>query len=342
MRIFHLPLDLSDSLSRARQRMGFCALAFAVVFVASPGNAVSSNPGLMAFMVILPIYGALAWLQAWLISERERGWQAIERICYVLDLPLIGVGLALAPHYLSFLSPLMAVVALIRGIRYGPVLLGTHTAFAFFMVLALYGLVPEWKAMSHLVYANLFLLAVLPLQFYRVSAKIQANSKTLYAENLTDPLTKAFNRRALELAVTEQLTIQKPFALSFLDLDNFKAVNDTLGHATGDKLLRRITTKLSIRLRTEDRVFRLAGDEFVVLSVGQIRTDFAHALGERIQGAVHEAVQYTTPSVRVSASVGIILVSGANLNAQALLERADKLMYQAKKAGKNTVLVETP
>ncbi|HEX4842504.1 MAG TPA: GGDEF domain-containing protein [Limnobacter sp.] len=340
MKLFHLPLDLSDSLSRARQRMGFCALAFVVVFVASPGNAVRGDVALLCFMVALPLYAGVAALQAWIIARRERGWQPIERCCYVLDLPLIGFGLAVAPAYVSFLSPLMAVVALIRGIRYGPGLLFVHTGLAFVIVLLLYAWVPAWQQMTHLVYANLFLLAILPVQFYQVSAKIQANSKSLYAENQTDPLTKAFNRRALEVAMAEQLALEKPFVLSFLDLDNFKAVNDTLGHATGDKLLRRITTKLSIRLRAEDRVFRLAGDEFVVLSVGQAKLDLAHTLGERIQTAVNEAVQYTTPGMDVSASVGIVLACGSNLTVGALLERADKLMYQAKKAGKNTVLVE--
>ncbi|HEX4879251.1 MAG TPA: GGDEF domain-containing protein, partial [Limnobacter sp.] len=301
----HMPIDLSDSLSRARQRMGFCALAFVVVFVASPGGAVANDTGLMAFMIALPVYGTLAWVQAWLISSRERGWKMLERICYPLDLPLIGIGLALAPEYLSFLSPLMAVVALIRGIRYGPRVLAVHTGLAGIIMVTLYGWIPHWQTMSPLVYANLFLLAVLPLQFYRVSAKIQANSKSLYAENLTDPLTKVLNRKALDLAVSEQLALQRPFVLSFMDLDNFKVVNDTLGHATGDKLLRRICTKLSIRLRTEDRVFRLAGDEFVILSGGQVKADTAYSLGERIQGAVQEAVQYTTPGIRVSASVGV-------------------------------------
>ncbi|WP_370263874.1 GGDEF domain-containing protein [Limnobacter sp.] len=333
-------IDLSDALSRARQRMGFCALAFAVVFVATPGGAIQGDAALFAFMVGLPVYGLLSGLQAWLISEREHGWQWLERVAYLLDLPIIGLGLALAPAYLYFLSPLMAVVALIRGIRYGPWALALHSVLSAVILVAVYLQVPAWQALGELVVANLFLLAALPLHFYRVSERIHANSKNLQVANLTDPLTKVPNRKALELALQDLMAQQRPFVISFMDLDNFKCVNDTLGHATGDKLLRRICAKLSVRLRTEDQVFRLAGDEFVVLSTGFAKPELAKALGERIQQAVLEAVNYTTPGMAVSASVGIVFAKDSAIGVSKLLEKADQLMYQAKKAGKNTVLVE--
>lgn len=137
------------------------------------------------------------------------------------------------------------------------------------------------------------------------------------------------------------LNAKEPFVMSFLDLDNFKLVNDTLGHATGDKLLKRVCSKLSVRLRVEDKVYRLSGDEFVILSLGQVREEFAESLGQRIKSAIAEAIHYTCPNLPVSASVGVLLVKhfeGASLDM--LLAKADQLMYEAKKAGKNQVLVE--
>lgn len=128
------------------------------------------------------------------------------------------------------------------------------------------------------------------------------------------------------------LNAKEPFVLSFLDLDNFKMVNDSLGHAMGDKLLKRISSKLSVRLRSEDKVYRLAGDEFVVLSLGTIRPDMAENLGQRIKAAIAEAIDYTCPNLPVSASVGVLQVTTfEETSLEKLLARADELMYEAKK-----------
>ena len=335
-------LDISDSASRARQRMAFAGLSFLIVFFLAPGGAITGNSARMAFMVVVGLYFLFALVQAWLISNRERHWEKIELPSYCIDLPLIGWGLVVSADYLAPLSPLIAVVALIRGIRYGPCMLACHIGLGILIVLGLGAFVPYWQANTELVYANLFLLLVLPIQFYGVSVKIQASSKSLRQENLTDPLTRSLNRKALEAAVWRTLNAKEPFVLSFLDLDNFKMVNDSLGHAMGDKLLKRISSKLSVRLRSEDKVYRLAGDEFVVLSLGTIRPDMAENLGQRIKAAIAEAIDYTCPDLPVSASVGVLQVTAfEELSLEILLARADQLMYQAKKTGKNQVLVQT-
>ncbi|HEX4855250.1 MAG TPA: GGDEF domain-containing protein, partial [Limnobacter sp.] len=129
---------------------------------------------------------------------------------------------------------------------------------------------------------------------------------------------------------------------SFMDLDNFKLVNDSLGHAVGDKLLKRVCSKLVLRLRAEDKVYRLSGDEFVILSGGNVREDLAKNLGQRIQSAIAEAVAYTCPDIPVSASIGMLIIAGnQDESLEKLLGRADHLMYKAKKQGKNRVLVES-
>lgn len=341
IRKLKLVLDFSDSASRARQRMAFCGLSFLIVFFLTPGGAIVGNVALLAFMLTLVVYFHMAWLQAWLISNRERHWEIIELPSYFLDMPMIGFGLAVASPYLAMASPLLAVVALVRGMRYGPCMLACHIAAGVLLMLLLYWLVPFWREHLELLYANLFLLIILPIQFYGVSVKIQANSRSLRQENLTDPLTRSLNRKALETAIWRMLNAQEPFAMSFLDLDNFKMVNDTMGHAVGDKLLRRVSIKLSIRLRAEDKVYRLSGDEFVVLSLGIVREELAENLGHRIKNAIAEAVDYTCPNLPVSASVGVLVVNSFDdTDLEKLLAHADQLMYQAKNAGKNRVLVQ--
>lgn len=334
-------MDMSDSASRARQRMAFSGLSFLTIFFFSPANAITGNASLMIFMLALGLYFLMAMLHSWLVSNQLPHWEKIEIPCFFIDMPLIGVGLAVAGEYLAIASPLLAVVALIRGIRYGPCILGCHIGLGILIVLLLGFLSPYWQERSELIGANLFLLLVLPIQFYGVSLKIQASSRTLQQENLTDPLTKSLNRKALETAIWRLLNAKEPFVLSFLDLDNFKMVNDTMGHAAGDKLLKRVCAKLSIRLRVEDKVYRLAGDEFVILSVGQVREEFAESLGQRIRSAIAEAIHYTCPKLPVSASVGVLLIKEFDeVSLEKLMARADELMYQAKKAGKNRVMVE--
>ena len=253
--------------------MFFSSLAMVVLFIATPAGSVSGDLSLQAYMLGLGLVFSAAAAQWHLISNRDRHWNKFEPFLYCVDLPMLALGLWLAGPYLFFISPLLAVVALIRGVRYGPVSLGLHTAFGFAVFIVLGSLQPWWKAQSDLVLVNLFLLSVLPFHFYSVSLKIHENSRFLTEEALRDPLTRAFNRKALESALWHVLSTRKPFVLSFLDLDNFKLVNDTLGHATGDKLLRRICTKLEIRLRSEDRLYRLSGDEFIVLSPAELKPE---------------------------------------------------------------------
>jgi diguanylate cyclase (GGDEF)-like protein len=188
---------------------------------------------------------------------------------------------------------------------------------------------------------NVFLLLVLPVQFYRVGRRIVESSKHLREENLRDALTRVFNRKALESALLLALAEQKPFVLTFFDLDNFKKVNDTRGHATGDKLLKRICAKLELRLRSEDRLYRLSGDEFIVLSPSFLKPEAAETLGHRIREAIREVIEVTCPEVEVSASVGVLVVDeGQGQSMSELLHRADNLMYEAKRSGKNKVLVK--
>ncbi len=340
MKFFLTILDQYDSTSRAGQRMAFSGFSFLLVFLLAPEKGIVDKPWVMVFVALTGIYFVLAVLEGWLISNRNPNWQKIEFPCFFLDLPVMALGLAVAGPEIAIMSPLLAMVTLIRGVRYGPIMLASHVCFSLVVFVLLYLYVPFWTDQTYLVLANLFLLLLLPVQFYGVSVNIERKSRRLKKENLTDPLTKSLNRKALQTFVRRLLHEKQPFVLCFLDLDHFKMVNDTLGHATGDKLLQRVCAKLNMRLREEDRVYRLAGDEFVVLSLGVTRFDLAESLGQRVHAAIAEAIAYTCPSLPVSSSVGVLLVSDdRQARYDELISEADELMYQAKKAGKNRVLV---
>jgi diguanylate cyclase (GGDEF)-like protein/PAS domain S-box-containing protein len=154
-----------------------------------------------------------------------------------------------------------------------------------------------------------------------------------------DPLTGLHNRRSFVHALRERLAaLDRPvrragngWTLLLIDLDGFKDVNDTCGHAVGDAVLVAVASAIRDRTRLDDTVGRLGGDEFAVL----FRSDVADtvAIGEQIIERITRAAGAVTSAARVSASVGIVRLR-AGRRAEEMLDAADRAMYRAKRAGK--------
>ncbi len=124
-------------------------------------------------------------------------------------------------------------------------------------------------------------------------------------------------------------------ALFFIDLDRFKAVNDTMGHAAGDLLLRTVAQRLAPTLRQSDLLARIGGDEFVVLAETQCDVASLTRIADRLNRAASEPMMIDGLMVQVSASIGIASFPDDGKSAADLLKSADTAMYQAKEAGKN-------
>ncbi|WP_163559772.1 EAL domain-containing protein [Halomonas sp. NO4] len=154
-----------------------------------------------------------------------------------------------------------------------------------------------------------------------------------------DALTGLPNRRLLEdrleLAIRHAHRNQTRLAVIFLDLDHFKQVNDTLGHATGDELLMLLAERLQTRLREDDTLARLGGDEFLVLLPDLDEIDEVTRIARRLIEAVSEPSQIGQHSFRVGASLGISLYPDDADSAEALIHEADVAMYRAKQEGRN-------
>jgi diguanylate cyclase (GGDEF)-like protein len=152
-----------------------------------------------------------------------------------------------------------------------------------------------------------------------------------------DPLTGLANRRIfndrLAHAVERATRTGSPLALIFIDIDDFKALNDTHGHSAGDCVLKQIAERLSLCVRTADTVCRWGGDEFAVITED---TDTAQGrvLMQRIEAALGETFVVGAVMIDVSASVGISLLPDHAAGAQALVECADAAMYHAKRNSK--------
>jgi diguanylate cyclase (GGDEF)-like protein len=161
-----------------------------------------------------------------------------------------------------------------------------------------------------------------------------------------DPLTGLPNRVAflerLEQAVARARRHGSALAVLFIDLDEFKQVNDSFGHATGDTLLHSVAGRLRSCTRPEDTLARLGGDEFTVLIEDVVRPDQAELVARRLLDRIATPFALGGSSVELACSIGIAEGSGGAEGPDELLRRADVAMYRAKSAGRNRLATFAP
>ena len=148
-----------------------------------------------------------------------------------------------------------------------------------------------------------------------------------------DSLTGLPNRHYFETAFEEICASQLPFTLWMLDLDGFKELNDTHGHAVGDEMLKKVASRLEHVVRTTDLLARLGGDEFVILQTEVHSNESTRKLAERITAELAVPYQIKGHRIVISASVGIKLVVEGNPSPQQALLEADRALYRVKGTG---------
>lgn len=155
----------------------------------------------------------------------------------------------------------------------------------------------------------------------------------------TDPLTGVLNRRAFQQALSRETRrcgrYRHALSLAYLDLDDFKAVNDRLGHAAGDDVLKTVATAITHQVRTVDVVARLGGDEFAVL-LPEADQQAAQVVVGRLRQSLSSAV--ARRGWPVSVSIGVLTCEPPTAAGEEILATADGLMYSAKTKGKDTVV----
>lgn len=151
----------------------------------------------------------------------------------------------------------------------------------------------------------------------------------------TDALTGLPNRLDLELRLDESMQRsrqrQHQLCVMFMDLDKFKSINDTYGHDAGDKLLVEFSLRLKRVVRHTDTVFRLAGDEFVIVLEGLKSSEEAEKIAQKILDSMKEAVDLGKHSIQASTSIGIAMMPETEISSQALLSQADHALYSVKR-----------
>jgi diguanylate cyclase (GGDEF)-like protein len=171
----------------------------------------------------------------------------------------------------------------------------------------------------------------------------QAKSQYLaYHDSLTGLGNRLLFKDQLEKALNDVSVTPHPVAVLFLDLDGFKAVNDTLGHSIGDLLLKSVAAKLRDILQRTDRIARLGGDEFAILQVSAPQPGSSIALAEKIIEIVGQPCCIDGHDVTVGASIGIAVAHPGDINTETFLKSADLAMYSAKSEGRGTYRMFDP
>ncbi|MGV3550096.1 putative bifunctional diguanylate cyclase/phosphodiesterase [Rhizobium sp.] len=176
--------------------------------------------------------------------------------------------------------------------------------------------------------------------------ELKAAEHRNHIQAITDHLTGLLNRQGFETAIESAISSadrdKSELACLFVDLDRFKCINDNLGHAAGDDLLRHVVSLIRHEVGPSDIVSRLGGDEFAILLAGAPAMEKALETADRISHAIERKVELAGNQVQISASIGVALYPQHAPNASELLQKSDLAMYARKKAGKNGTRVFDP
>jgi two-component system cell cycle response regulator len=169
--------------------------------------------------------------------------------------------------------------------------------------------------------------------------RLEHYTRELESLALHDALTGLPNRRLLldrlSSAIAHARRNQLPMAVMYLDLDDFKLINDTLGHDAGDKLLSMVAARLVGAVRQEDTVARLGGDEYVIALWEYSHDDDLARLASKVLQAVSQPYDFQGHSLMITASVGVGIYPMHGEEAEILIRSADSALYEAKRTGKN-------
>lgn len=179
-------------------------------------------------------------------------------------------------------------------------------------------------------------------ELHNLNSRLHQAKTEAEDQALTDALTGLRNRRALEMRIRAAAASRTPFGLMQIDLDRFKAVNDTLGHAAGDHVLCHVAEILRRETRELDTVARVGGDEFVIIFPQMTRVAMLSRIAERMREEIGRPIAYQGAPCQVSASIGVISTMSAGaggIDADQLLLQVDQALYASKNRGRDCVTV---
>jgi diguanylate cyclase (GGDEF)-like protein len=201
----------------------------------------------------------------------------------------------------------------------------------------------QWLATTVILFTFAILVVTLLLSRFDARATLLVGSVTTLNNQIVrlatyDTLTGLLNRSSLTARIGRAIDVSRarntPFAILFMDLDGFKTINDSLGHAFGDEVLKAFAQQLLQCVRAADSVARLGGDEFVILAEDLASAQDAAQMADGVLARMRDGIVADGQSLQVMPSIGVALFPQDGDNGDALLKHADAAMYEAKREGR--------
>lgn len=340
-----LPLNLSKEMGHACFRLATILAYFIYLVLAHItghiGNINNAVIGLSAFFLFAVIWIGVVGLSVSTFRMRRL-------ISTVLD----PITFSFAVYYAGeLMAPVMwapAIMVIGNGLRNGPrfAKLSGFTAVVFTAAALWFS--PHWN-INPLVYEGM-VAAILIVPWFtlslaahvaRANREMQVRAAIFESASRTDSLTELLNRtgffQVLQKAIDDTRDKSSRSAVMLVDLDGFKAINDACGHSAGDRTLKEVAACLRGCFRSGDKVARIGGDEFGIVLFDVPSHDAVERLAQKVIDAISEIQVPCRPDLRLGASIGICCLTpeGQCDDGGILMDTADKLMYQAKRGGKN-------
>lgn len=341
------PDRYQHELDRAKQRFFICLFIAFLAMLDATTSPLGNTAAMMA-SYCATIYAACSALYVYALPKRPNGLVPAQYMFLTLDPVLTVVGLAFAPTYLAPLNFLLIVQIVRSGIRYGTRTLWFSWSLAALAAALMLPYSGYWLTHTALLLSFCAVMCFTPVLFVPLISRLHNMTAELRQAATSDQLTGLGNRRMLfeHLRLARERSIREGsmLAVLYIDLDNFKKVNDTLGHNIGDALLELIAKRLRKTSRASDFLARVGGDEFVLLVEGLAKETGekrAEDIAKKLVATVQECAAEVAPHIGVSASVGVRcwVPNPAEADHTDLIQEADRAMYSAKRAGKSQVAV---
>ena len=329
--VFALWLVCQENLPWSRLTLGAILMGLGIASMHYTGMAamrmvplIHYVPSLFILSVIIAILasGAALWIAFHLRRARTRVHRYRAAAGVVMGLAIVGM------HYTGMAAAKFSIGSICGAARGG-----VDTGWLALLVIIV----------TMAILAITLLISVLDMRLESRTSKLavslaEANQELTYLA-LHDNLTKLPNRALLEERLAHAIgradREKRYFALMFLDLDGFKAVNDAYGHSVGDLMLVEAAKRIEPKIRIQDTIARVGGDEFVFLGdVGE--PEDAAALADKLLVLMREPFHLGGHELRMSMSIGVVIYPGNGANQHELLTNADAAMYYAKAVGRDT------
>lgn len=302
--------------------------------IASDGTILSAGPTLCRVFGRSPLSGADFFDR--FEVRRPAG------IAGAADLPrMAGARLSILPLCPEALT-LRGIAMPLAGAE-GGMILNLSFGIGVVEAVSLFRLTDADFAVTDLAMELLYLMeakAAVTDELRQLNLRLQGARDAAEEQALTDTLTGLRNRRALDIALERAITERQSFGLMHIDLDYFKVVNDTHGHAAGDHVLREVARALLSETRQMDTVARVGGDEFVVVFSGLTDAGRLSGIADRIVDRLSRPIPFEGVECRISASIGISISTDYDLpDPDQMLSDADQALYASKKAGRGRAQV---